>query len=102
MSRRTDIIDLTKLKPNSDNSPLVSVIVPSYNVEEYIDQCLTSILNNGYRNIELLVIDDRSTDGTVDHIVRVKYIIIKGTLGLTTQRESMSTSAILTTTFSLD
>ena len=68
MSRKTDIIDLTKLKPNSDNSPLVSVIVPSYNVEEYIDQCLTSILNNGYQNIELLVIDDRSTDGTVEHI----------------------------------
>lgn len=68
MARKTDIIDLTKLKPNSDNSPLVSVIVPSYNVEEYIDQCLTSILNNGYQNIELLVIDDRSTDCTVDHI----------------------------------
>ena len=68
MSRKTDIIDLTKLKPNLDNSPLVSVIVPSYNVEEYIDQCLTSILNNGYQNIELLVIDDRSTDGTVDRI----------------------------------
>ena len=48
MARKTDIIDLTKLKPNSDKSPLVSVIVPSYNVEEYIDQCLTSILNNGY------------------------------------------------------
>ena len=67
-TRRTDIIDLTNLKPSSDNCPLVSVIVPSYNVEEYIDQCLTSILDNGYHNIELLVIDDRSTDGTVDHI----------------------------------
>ena len=68
MYRKTDIIDLTKLKPRKNELPLVSVIVPSYNVEEYIDQCLTSILNNGYRNIELLVIDDRSTDGTVDHI----------------------------------
>ena len=48
--------------------PLVSVIVPCYNVEEYIDQCLTSILNNGYQNIELLVIDDRSTDSTVAHV----------------------------------
>ena len=63
-----NVIDLTKLKPRECEQPLVSVIVPCYNVEQYIDQCLTSILDNGYRNIELLVIDDRSTDGTVDHI----------------------------------
>ena len=48
MSRKTDIIDLTKLKPRESELPLVSVIVPSYNVEQYIDQCLTSILDNGY------------------------------------------------------
>ncbi len=51
-----------------DKMPLVSVIVPCYNVEEYIDQCLTSILDNGYQNIEVLVVDDRSTDSTVDHV----------------------------------
>ena len=72
--KENSILDLTKLKPRHasnpilDDNPLVSVVVPCYNVSEYIDQCLNSILNNGYRNIELICIDDRSTDSTVDHI----------------------------------
>ena len=48
--------------------PLVSVIVPCYNVEKYIDRCLTSIFDNGYSNLEIICVDDRSTDSTVEHI----------------------------------
>ena len=51
-------------------SPLISVIVPVYNVEAYLDQCLESIVNQSYRHLEILVIDDGSTDngGTMcDH-----------------------------------
>ena len=40
------------------DSPLVSVIIPCYNVEKYIDQCLTSIIDNGYDNLEIICIDD--------------------------------------------
>lgn len=41
---------------------LVSVIVPVYNVVQYLEKCLTSIMNQTYRYLEILVIDDGSTD----------------------------------------
>lgn len=44
----------------------ISVIVPVYNVEEYIGQCLESILNQTYQNIEIIVINDGSTDNSGD------------------------------------
>ena len=41
---------------------LISVIVPVYNVDKYIDRCIETIVNQTYRNIEILLIDDGSTD----------------------------------------
>ena len=46
------------------NQPFLSVIVPCYNVEKYVDQCISSIVNQTYSNLEILLIDDGSTDET--------------------------------------
>ena len=46
---------------NSDN-PLVSVIVPAYNVEPYIDKCIRSLTAQTYRNIEIIAVNDGSMD----------------------------------------
>lgn len=48
--------------------PLVSIVVPMYNVEEYISECLDSILMQDYGNIEIICIDDCSNDDTVSII----------------------------------
>ncbi|MBT0759438.1 glycosyltransferase [Campylobacter lari] len=49
---------------NSKNTPLVSVIVPVYNVEKYLRQCLDSIVNQTLQEIEIILIDDGSTDSS--------------------------------------
>lgn len=46
------------------DKPLVSIIVPVYNIESYILRCLKSLVQQKYENIEILVIDDGSSDGS--------------------------------------
>ena len=46
-------------------SPKVSIIIPVYNVEKYLEQCLDSIINQNLKNIEIICINDGSTDNSL-------------------------------------
>lgn len=51
-----------------NNIPLVSVVIPCYNHEKYVQDCIQSVINQTYQNIELIIIDDGSKDRSVEKI----------------------------------
>ena len=50
------------------NQELISIVVPIYNVENYLRQCLDSILNQTYQNFECLLINDGSPDNSLTSV----------------------------------
>ena len=48
------------------NGPLISVIVPVYNVEKYLSRCVDSIRNQTYQNLEIILVEDGSTDASAE------------------------------------
>ena len=48
----------------------ISIIVPVYNVEKYVEKCIQSLINQSYKNIEIILVDDGSNDSspaTINH-----------------------------------
>lgn len=68
-------------------TPLVSVIIPVYNVEKYVGSCLDSMISQTYSNLEIWIVDDASTDGTIEEVSqfndsRIQILQNKTNLGL--------------------
>ncbi len=49
-----------------ENKPLLSIVVPLYNTADYIGRCIESVINQEYPNWELIIVDDGSTDNSLD------------------------------------
>ena len=48
------------------NNPLLSIIIPVYNSERFLKECLDSVLSQSFSDFEVIVVDDGSTDSTCD------------------------------------
>lgn len=55
----------------SDNSPFLSVVVPVYNVSKYLEECLDSVLQQSFNDFEVLLVNDGSTDDSLDLLEEV-------------------------------
>lgn len=53
---------------NQSNQPLVSVVIPCYNHENFVQDSIQSVIDQTYQNIELIIIDDGSKDGSVEKV----------------------------------
>lgn len=76
-------------------NPLVAVIIPIYNVKDYLRECLDSVLNQSYQNLKIILVDDASTDGSFEiakeyfqRDLRVTLIRHKHNSGLSTTRNT--------------
>ncbi|MBR6811348.1 glycosyltransferase family 2 protein [Candidatus Saccharibacteria bacterium] len=74
------------------NKPLVSIIVPAYNAIDYIDSCIKGVLAQTYDNIEVIVVNDGSTDETADYCAKINKpgvkIVNKKNGGLSSARNA--------------
>lgn len=73
-----------------NTKPLVSIIIPLYNCSEYIEECLNSVLNQKFKDIEVIVVDDGSTDNSASIVDNYKNVrlIKQANQGVTAARKA--------------
>lgn len=59
------ITEINQVKPSKRNYK-IGIIIPNYNYSEWINKCLTSLVNQTYKNFEIIFIDDMSTDNSIE------------------------------------
>ena len=65
---RFNIKNILFLYKNSDNYPLISIVIPLYNEERFIIDCLRSIKRQSYKNFECIIVNDCSTDNSKNFV----------------------------------
>ena len=55
--------------------PKISIIIPIYNVENHLEECLDSVLSQSFKDLEVICVNDGSTDNSLDIIKQYTYCI---------------------------
>ena len=84
---------MTPQAKEAKQNPKVGIIIPIYNVEKYLRECLDSVLNQSYENLEIVLVDDKSTDSSlsiakeyVKRDKRVSLVALEENVGLSMAR----------------
>lgn len=72
-------MSLAVRKSDKEKRPLLSVVIPIFNTEKYLDRCFNSVLSQTYRPLEIILVDDGSSDRSSElcDIYSKKYVNIK-------------------------
>lgn len=68
MPNRAEPTTIDQARRSDGHSPLVSIVIPNYNGKHLLDVCLQSLAAQSYSSIEIIVVDNASTDGSVEYI----------------------------------